>query len=71
MSCEAVAQGMRMDFLVDPRPLCSLLAGIPHYLGGDGMIGGVPGLPLPAIATLLSRSINGTFAIVLGLEFAV
>src|ERR1700674_1765489 len=42
MSCEAVAQGMRMDFLVDPRPLGSLLAGIPHYLGGDGMIGGVP-----------------------------
>jgi hypothetical protein len=24
---------MRMDFLVDPRPLGSLLAGIPHYLG--------------------------------------
>jgi hypothetical protein len=37
-----VAQGMRMDLLVDPRPLGSLLAGIPHYLGSDGMIGGVP-----------------------------
>jgi hypothetical protein len=33
---------MRMDFLVDPRPLGSLLAGIPHYLGGNGMMGGVP-----------------------------
>jgi hypothetical protein len=35
-------EGMRMDFLVDPRPLGGLLAGIPHYLGGNGMIGGVP-----------------------------
>ena len=39
---ERVAQGMRMDFLVDPCPLGSLSAGIPHYFGGDGMIGCVP-----------------------------
>jgi hypothetical protein len=31
-----------MDPILKASLLGSLLAGIPHYLGGDGMIGGVP-----------------------------
>ena len=33
---------VRMDPILEAGVLRGLLAGIPHYLGGDGMIGGVP-----------------------------
>jgi hypothetical protein len=39
---ETMAQRVRMNPVLKASPLGSLLAGIPYYLGGDGMIGGVP-----------------------------
>src|SRR5258708_976037 len=42
MSGEAVSQCVRMDPILETGVVRGFLAGIPHYLGSDGMMGGVP-----------------------------
>ncbi len=42
VGCKTVAQRVRMDAMLEAGVLCRLLAGLPHYLGGNGMWGGMP-----------------------------
>jgi hypothetical protein len=42
VSGKAVAQGVRMDFFLDARPLGSFLASVPGCFGIDGLIMVVP-----------------------------
>ena len=37
-----MSQRVRMNSILEASVLRSLMAGIPHYLSGDGIFGGVP-----------------------------